>query len=84
MQYRWIYHTGITPYEYDLFIQAVGSNIQNYKPIAVAHQDDLRYRFFIYVNGGPDIPTSFNIIEIYKPIAGIPYITRILPINVDL
>lgn len=81
---RWTYHPGITENESMLFYIAIGENKYCYQPLAVANIDELRYRFMAYSVVGPSFPTQFAIVEIYKPRSGESYVTRIIPINVDL
>jgi hypothetical protein len=84
MQYRWDYHPGLTRYEFALFEEALGWDASRLQPLAVAHIDDLRYRFIANTVVAPSYTTEFSIIEIYKPRSGKPYITKVLPIDTDL
>lgn len=84
MLHRWEYHPGITQKEFALFYEAIGWNVRRFQPLAVAHIDDLRYRFVANTVEAPSYMTEFSVIEIYKPRSGKPYVTKILPIDIDL
>lgn len=84
MQYRWEYHPGLTRYELALFEEALGWNTSRLQPLAAAHIDELRYRFITNTVVSPSLITEFSILELYKPRSGKPYITKIIPINIDL
>jgi hypothetical protein len=84
MQYLWDYHPGITRNELAIFEEATGLNANCYQPLAVAHIDDLRYRFIANTVIAPSYTTEIVIIEIYKPWSGRPYITKVIPIDINL
>ncbi|HWT27663.1 MAG TPA: hypothetical protein VN131_06960 [Mobilitalea sp.] len=84
MQNQWLYRPCITCHEYRLFYTAIGENKDFYMPDSIANQDDLRFRFICHTYVTSNVPTHYAIIEIYRPRSGTAYVTKILPINIDL
>lgn len=80
----WEYQPNITPYEYQVFYTAV-RDMQEYfyYPVAVAIQvvNGINYRFMTIADPrDPNLSTHFAVVEIYQPIDGEPYVTKITPV----
>lgn len=84
MQNRWVYAPYLTCDQYSLYYDCTKYNAGSYHPIAIAFQDDLRYRFICYSLKADCTSTDFAIFELYKPRSSKAYVTRIIPINIDL
>ncbi|HWT76894.1 MAG TPA: hypothetical protein VN258_19510 [Mobilitalea sp.] len=89
MYQSWIYEPEITYYEALLFYNAMQRHLDPYyyKPIAVAkrEQSGMKYRFLCIAmpKYAPGPPSHFADIEIYKPIAGMPYASGLYRIDFD-
>lgn len=89
MQQDWIYHCEISNYEALLLYNALKRHKDTfcYHPIAVAKREEtgMKYHFLCIAE-----PTSIHCgnthfvdIELYKPMAGMPYITRMKKLNFE-
>ena len=75
----WTYQSYLTPY--DSFIFAIGQH-ENYfyNPVAVAKQivNGTNYRFITIAEPKrEELPTRFAVVDIYKPLNGEAYATKI-------
>ncbi len=84
MQNPWVYYPELSQDEHEIFISALNSRFHGLQPIAVSQIDTLRYRFIASTAADPRSPYELYILEIYKPQMGFPYITRIIPVELDL
>lgn len=79
----WSYQAYLTPYDSFVFYNAIGKHDDYfYTPIAVAKQvvDGTNYRFMCIAEPKQaGLTPHFAIVDIYKPISGEPYATRITP-----
>ena len=77
----WTYQSYLTPYDSFIFYNAIGQH-ENYfyNPGAVAKQivNGTNYRFITIAEPKRDeLPTRFAVVDIYKPLNGEAYATKI-------
>ena len=83
MAKNWIYEPTVSPYDALLFYNTMKRYYDQFEyiPIAVAKREEIgtkyRYLCIAQARNAPDHDTLFAGIEIYKPIAGTPYATRL-------
>lgn len=83
MSMGWIYEPIQSPYDVLLFYNSMKKHIDSfcYTPIAIARREEIgtKYRFLClaYDKADPDAASQFASIEIYKPMTGLPYPTRL-------
>ena len=83
MPKKWVYEPTVSPYDALLFYNTMKRHYDlfDYIPIAVAKREEIgtKYRYFCVAQArnAPDQASLFANIEIYKPIAGMPYATRL-------
>lgn len=83
MPKSWVYEPRISPYDALLFYNAMKRHYDlfYYTPIAVAKREEVgtKYRFLCiaHYRNAPEQDSLFARIEVYKPIAGMPYATRL-------
>jgi hypothetical protein len=89
MPRSWVYDPIISHYDALLFYNAMKRHYDpfNYIPIAVAKREEvgMRYRFLCIAHDrcDPEQASLFAKIEIYKPIAGMPYATLLRRLEQD-
>lgn len=89
MQMDWVYHPTIPGFERLIFNNAMQRHPDQYyyNPIAIAKREEsgMKYRFLCVAapKNNYTIPSHFADIEVYKPIAGMPYITSLYRIDFD-
>ena len=85
----WVYEPTISPYVALLFYNAMLRHYDffSYTPVAVAKREEIgtkyRYLCIAQARNAPDQDSLFACIEIYKPIAGMPYATRLHRMSQD-
>lgn len=84
MQYKWKYDPHLSSDDFKLFYTAAGDNPHAFHPIAISNLDGLRYRFICNSLQPAGNATKLAIVELYKPRAGNPYITRIFELNTTM
>ena len=77
----WTYQPYLTPYDSFVFYNAIGKH-ENYfyRPLAVAKQivNGTNYRFITIAEPKrEEFPPNFAIVDIYQPLNGAPYATKI-------
>ena len=90
MLMSWIYEPILSPYVSLLFYNTMKRHYDSfyYTPIAVAKREEvgIKYRFLCIAHDKdtPEQDSLFASIEIYKPIAGKPYATRLHRLSQDV
>lgn len=81
----WEYQPYLTPYDSFIFYNAVGRHEDYfYRPIAVARQivNGTNYRFMTIAEPRSDeFSPHFALVDIYQPLTGSAYATKITPIT---
>ncbi len=89
MHKGWVYEPWISGYEALLFHNAMQKHKASfqYNPIALAKHEEIgmKYRFLCIATPKNQMvpPAHFAIVELYKPINGMPYLSMILRANFD-
>ena len=77
----WSYQSYLTPYDSFIFFNAIGRHSDFfYTPIAVATQvvNGTNYKFMTIAEPQTeDLNPQFAVVDIYQPLNGEPYVTRI-------
>lgn len=84
LQDKWSYNPHLSSDDFKLFYTAAGDNPDAFHPIAISKLDGLRYRFICNSLKPSSKATKFAVIELYKPRAGNPYITRVYELNTTI
>jgi len=90
MQENWVFEQKILYYEALIFFNTIKGimNSYLYDPIAIARHEQygMKYHFLCIAKpmSSPQLISHFAVIEIFQPVSGIPYATKLLRIEIDI